>query len=58
MYKLVSSYKLNTRSKSQNLNVKVKDTAFLTYLVVARFKFLCVGLVYSLQVNAPKINRL
>ena len=62
MYKHLSYYKLNIRSKYQKPTVKSKDTAFLTYSVGARFKYqtghLCRDLFYSLQVNAPKINGL
>lgn len=62
MYKHVSHYKLNTRSKCQNPTMKAKDTALRTYWVGARFKYqtwrLCRGLFYSMQVNAPKINGL
>jgi hypothetical protein len=62
MYRHVSYYKLNTRSKCRNPTVRANDTAFLTYSIGARFKYqirhFCRDLFYSLQVNAPKINGL
>jgi len=61
MYKHVSHYKLNKRSKCQNPTVKAKYTALLTYSLSVRFKYqtrrLCRGLFYSLQVNAPQNKR-
>jgi len=62
MYRHVSYYTLNTRSKCWNPTVRANDTAFLTYSIGGRFKYqtrhLCRDLFYSLQVNAPKINGL